>query len=142
MVLADEEIEHASPYWYARVIGLFHGEFACRGDNNPAKHLDCLFVRWMKRDTDDGLGFRTMRYPKISFWEGQNTVEAFGFIDPSQVIRSVHLIPCFHLGRTKELLPPSMARQPKEEDEDWLAFYVNMYVNALLSITLIHLISC
>ena len=52
---------------------------------------------------------------------------AFGFLDPKEVIRGVHLIPTFHHGRTTTLLPPSItARVPSEKDEDWYYYYVNM----------------
>ena len=52
---------------------------------------------------------------------------AFGFLDPSLVIRGCHLIPCFSNGRTAALLRQgaSVARRPSEDD-DWCSFYVNM----------------
>ena len=52
---------------------------------------------------------------------------AFGFLDPQEVIRGVHLIPTFYHGQTTTLLPPSItARVPSEKDEDWYYYYVNM----------------
>jgi hypothetical protein len=54
---------------------------------------------------------------------------AFGFIKPEDVIRGVHIMPCQHRGKTSDLLPPSpLARGLSEEDEDWVAYYVNMWV--------------
>ena len=52
--------------------------------------------------------------------------EAFGFINPEDVIRGVHVIPAFCYGRTKNLLPPSIACNKSENDEDWDWYYVNM----------------
>jgi len=51
---------------------------------------------------------------------------AFGFLDPAQVIREVHLIPCFSEGDTGDLLEPSLAWLPHEGDLDWRCYYVNM----------------
>ena len=53
---------------------------------------------------------------------------AFSFLDPKQVIRSVHLIPTFARGHTSERLGLSIAHQPTENDEDWEGYYINMYV--------------
>jgi hypothetical protein len=52
---------------------------------------------------------------------------AFGFLDPSFVIRGCHLIPAFAEGRSDTLLRrgPSLARSEQEAD-DWAFFYVNM----------------
>jgi hypothetical protein len=50
--------------------------------------------------------------------------EAFGFLDPGEVIRGVHIIPAFAHGRTSDLLGPSISRQPAENDKDWLYYYV------------------
>jgi len=55
---------------------------------------------------------------------------AFGFLDPSLVIRGCHLIPRFASGRTNALMSyqgPTVARAPGCT-EDWTNFYVNMHV--------------
>ncbi|KAF8235256.1 hypothetical protein L208DRAFT_1257852, partial [Tricholoma matsutake] len=51
---------------------------------------------------------------------------AFGFLDPADVIRGVHMIPAFAYGTTSEFLGPSIARQQCENDEDWVYYYVSM----------------
>ena len=48
---------------------------------------------------------------------------AFGFIDPAEVIRGVHLIPAFAHGKTDRLFGPSIACPLKDEDQDWQYFY-------------------
>ena len=77
-------------------------------------------------------GFFTRRLHRIGFIDAA-TGGAFGFIDPAQVIRSVHLVPAFHYGRIDDLLlGPSIARQYSIDDDDregntdWRYFYVNM----------------
>jgi hypothetical protein len=54
---------------------------------------------------------------------------AFGLIDPTQVIRGVHLIPAFYYGTTQDLLGPerSIAHQhPELENSDYVAYYLGM----------------
>jgi hypothetical protein len=55
-----------------------------------------------------------------------NDPAAFGFLDPNEVIRAVHLIPAFNEGRTANLLGPSIARQESEKDMDWTYYYVGL----------------
>jgi hypothetical protein len=57
----------------------------------------------------------------------ENTSPAFGFIDPANIIRGVHLIPAFNDGLTSGLLDTSpLACQPHEGDYDWNFFYITM----------------
>ena len=57
--------------------------------------------------------------------DGSNS-ESFGFIDPGDVLRAVHLIPCFSLGRTTSILSTSVARRANEDDQDYERYYVNL----------------
>ncbi|KAK2461377.1 hypothetical protein APHAL10511_006601 [Amanita phalloides] len=50
------------------------------------------------------------------------------FLGPCTCIRPVHLEPAFALGCTDEYLPPSIAHQNEDEDEDWAFYYVNIFV--------------
>ncbi len=63
----------------------------------------------------------------IGFIDGKDP-DVFGFLDPDDVIRAVHLKPVFARGHTSDFLPSSIARRPDEFDKDWECFYVNMYV--------------
>jgi hypothetical protein len=73
---------------------------------------------------------RYARLPIVGFVEDSDDL-AFGFLDPSLVIRGCHLIPRFASGRTNTLMMlyqgPTAARAPGYTD-DWTNFYVNMYV--------------
>ena len=58
---------------------------------------------------------------------------AFGFINPSQVIHGMHLIPVFFHGTTQELLGPTKSIAHSElEDEDHLLYYLDMCLVTLL----------
>ena len=49
---------------------------------------------------------------------------AFGFVDPSDVLRGVKLIPAFKYGKTAELLLHSTTRVKEDGNDDWAVFYV------------------
>jgi hypothetical protein len=133
MVLSHENDNERHPYWYARLICIFHIDVWYYGGENTLstpKHMDVLFVRWFGRDMSFNGGFSSKCLHRIGFLTDDIDSDpgCFGFIDPDQVIRGVHLIPAYAYGRTEKYLGPSFARCEEEGDEDWLYFYVNMYV--------------
>ena len=133
MVNAPETSSDAQPFWYARVIGIFHAVVASSHTDVMDKSLhrmDFLWVRWFGMEPGRyKYGIRHARLPKIGFAESTADPNAFSFLDPAQAIRGVHVIPTFTEGRTPALLPTtkSVARilNPEEED-DWVNFYINM----------------
>lgn len=133
MILAPHEDDgdvqaNAHPYWYARVLGIFHVNVRHRGLLSRSKHpqrMDVLWVRWFGRDLTAPGGFKAQRLHRVGFidWEQSNS---FGFLDPAQVLRASHLVPAFAHGKTDEYLPPSIARQHDEKDLDYVYYYVGM----------------
>jgi hypothetical protein len=129
MVLSPESGEDAHPFWYAQVLGVFHTRILHVGPaatNRSVQNVEFLWVRWLGLVPDHQFGFKSAHLPKIGFVEHTDSL-AFGFLDPSLVIRGCHLIPAFANGKTSSLLPftPTAARSPNEH-EDWVAFYVMM----------------
>jgi hypothetical protein len=123
MVLSGDDTH---PYWYARIVGIFHAmalQVGPKSKSREPRKMDFLFVRWFGLDNEEIGGWRTKKLHQIGFIEGD---EAFGFVDPADVIRAVHLIPRFSQGRTADLLGPSFARSVQENNEDWVRYYVNM----------------
>ena len=128
MVLSHEDIENAHPYWYARIIGIFHMDVQYCGpelSNHVPRRINFLWVRWFTHNRNVQSGWAVRCLPCISFYP-QGEPEAFGFIDPEQVICAAHLISAFCFGHTTALLPPSIAHRKSEKDEDWDWYYVNM----------------
>jgi len=127
MTLSREINPAVHRFWYAQVVCAFHIQvhFCLGGISQPKRGMEVLWVRWFGVDPDHRWGFKQARLPKISFVPDSN--DAFGFLDPSLVIRGCHIIPAFADGRTDLLMPrgPSLSRRPGEVD-DWRAFYVNM----------------
>jgi len=91
--------------------------------------MEFLWVRWFGIDPEHRYGHRAARLPKIGFVPDSDPV-AFGFLDPLLVLRGCHLIPAFNDGRTSDLLMASCtAARPPHEDDDWAAFYVNIFAD-------------
>lgn len=127
-----EPDEH--PFWYARVLGLFHAKVMRvepnRGSSQPM-FVEFLWVRWYGVVPGYRSGIHVAKLPKIGFVEDSDEF-AFGFVDPSLIIRACHLIPAFASGRTVNLLRTrelTAARRPEETD-DWEDYYVMMLVRS------------
>jgi hypothetical protein len=147
MVLAREEDSNdPHPYWYARIIGTYHVEVRHTGLLSSSLNVHMIkfvWVRWFERNSGTRAGFKAKRLHRLSFLPGRD-MEAFGFINPKDIVRGVHLIAAFTHGRTNELLPrslghPSFKTSSKdwqdndEEEADWAYDYVDMYVPFLRS---------
>lgn len=150
MVLSREDDRTAQPYWYARVIGVFHAHVSCSHRKSPQKTMESmpfLWVRWLGAAPPPyKAGPAHARLPKVGFvpWNKDFDNYSFGFLDPAEVLRGAHLIPAFHDGRTNTLLPHdcAVARQVKNRDgkpvsttDDWENYYVNVYVHLIVILT-------
>lgn len=130
MVKSPETEPGSHPYWYAKVLGVFHTlvqHVGTHSINPKPQRMEFLWVRWLGVEPGYQAGRRRARLPKIGFVPDSDDY-AFGFLDPSLVIRGSHLIPVFSDGRTNELLrttSPTAARDEQEVD-DWVGYYVNM----------------
>lgn len=129
MLLSHEETSDAHPYWYARIIGIFHVDVVHKETLPEPQRINFLWIRWFGYDCTFNAGWTAKRLHRIGFLDaGSPGSGAFGFLDPAVVIRSVHLIPAFAHGQTGDLLSPaqSVARLPLGENCDWCYYYVNM----------------
>jgi hypothetical protein len=127
VMMLSRDDEH--PYWYAQIIGIFHVIVMQTGPKSKSrepKKMEFLFVRWFGLDSEEIGGWKAKKLHQIGFMNGD---AAFGFVDPADVIRAVHLIPRFAQGQTKDLLGPSIARSVLDKDQDWVRYYVNVYVH-------------
>ena len=126
----EEVIAH--PYWYGRVIRIFHVNVVHHGPKltSPDKQrINFLWVRWFDLDVSFHSGWKALQLHHVGFLNAKSpTDHVFSFLDPSIVICGAHIIPAFAHGQTLELLhpPQSIARQPLNENCDWQYYYVNM----------------
>lgn len=72
------------PYWYARVLGIFHAKVFYKGKPAPVR-IEFLWVRWFGRDPEWASGPKHRRLDRLGYVP-QEDPEAFGFLDPSQVL--------------------------------------------------------
>ncbi|KAF8148263.1 hypothetical protein B0H34DRAFT_668897, partial [Crassisporium funariophilum] len=131
MLLSHDSESH--PYWYARVIGIFHVDIIHTGPHSisPNKQrVDFLWIRWFGRDLTYAAGWKAQRLHRVGFLDAEQS-GAFGFLDPAVVLRGVHMMPGFACGTTNEYLHPprSVARMPLNEVTDWQYYYVGMFVD-------------
>lgn len=116
----------AHPYCYARVLGIFHTQVqlnSSRSRNRELHRIEFLWVRWYDIDEKARVGFEANRQFQLKFRTGS---QAFGFVNPANILRAVHLIPNFHKSTTTHFLERSIARRNDENNEDYYRYYVNM----------------
>ena len=128
LLLSHEDEGHSyHPYWYARVLGIFHVNILHTGPNSRTpnvQRIDFLFVRWFGRDLGHSGGWSTRRLHRVGFLSADSP-GAFEFVNPFDIICGVHMIPAFAYGKISEL-GKSVAQRPVDDDEDWLYYYVGM----------------
>nr|GAT45436.1 predicted protein [Mycena chlorophos] len=128
MILSQDPSD-PHPYWYGEIVGIFHVNVLLADvAGSQFQRIEFVLVRWLQRDVRYRSGFLHKRLPRVSYIPHHNQ-EAFGFLDPADILRGAHFIPAFHHGRTKEYLPKSIVRRTSEGDEDWKYYYVNMVVD-------------
>lgn len=86
-------------FCYARIIGIYHANIQYVGpglkDYN-ARRLDFLHVRWFKLEPNarqNSAPLDMLQFVPL------NSPDAFGFVDPAEVLRGCHLIPAFAKGQ-------------------------------------------
>ncbi|KAI0374977.1 hypothetical protein BV20DRAFT_1033013 [Pilatotrama ljubarskyi] len=121
------------PFTYARVIGVFHVNVRpLELPYDDLVRMDVLWVRWLAVDQPGG--FSRKRLPRLQFVKDGPDEAAFGFVDPRDVIRGIHLIPAFAHKHTVELLGPSEAARvgpdySQDNDTDFRYYYANLFAD-------------
>ena len=132
MVLADDADAGASdhPFWYARILGIYHVNVIYAGpgmtDYTP-RRLDFLFVRWFH--PLETFKWADCRLDQVAF-PPMADEDAFGFLDPRDVLRACHIVPTFSRGmvHSDEVSMSQLAR----DSHDWKRYYVNKWVMDLI----------
>ncbi|KAL1684855.1 hypothetical protein GGG16DRAFT_129726 [Schizophyllum commune] len=102
-----------------RNVMVFHARISHPTLSLEPHRVEFLWVRWFLLIDHGQSGSTKMRLERLQYLDGPS---AFGFVDPSEVIRGCHLMPVFHRGCTRELLGPSLYRDSSEGD--WASYYV------------------
>ncbi|PSS34057.1 hypothetical protein PHLCEN_2v1902 [Hermanssonia centrifuga] len=85
------------PYSYTRVLGIFHANvvYHIDGKHDTVHLLEFLWVRWYHLCKHWKGGFKHQKLHRLEFMD-----EAYGFLDPDDVIQGAHIIPAFVHGRS------------------------------------------
>ncbi|KAJ7712350.1 hypothetical protein DFH07DRAFT_683203, partial [Mycena maculata] len=133
MYLSPED-DASHPFSYAQVIGVFHANVIHNipGASTVPQRIEFLWVRRYRLDPKWRGGFKYKRLHRLEFLPADDP-QAFGFLNPDEVIRGAHIIPAFSAGTTTEFLSEDsigrLVREGLDDDEDWRYYYVNLFVD-------------
>lgn len=112
------------PYVYARVLGIFRLNVLHGPTMVDEVKMDVLWVRWLKIDEAHRAGWKAKRLYRVNFVPSLED-NAFGFLDPEDVIRGAHLIPGFHHKRRHPSISDPVSIWDHKKESDWRAYYIN-----------------
>lgn len=124
---SDKNIGSEHPFWYGRVLGVYHANVIYIGkgsDNYQPRRLDFLWVRWYHFN-DRPCGWQQLRLDKLHFPPLAES-GSFGFLDPNHVLRSAHIIP--HLSGGKVHSDGTSTSHLAQSGADWNTYVINRYV--------------
>ena len=123
MLLANSHGD-GHPFSYARVLGIFHANIIYTGSGSKdfqSRRIEFLWVRWFEVLQDcsawEQYALDIVRFVLMT------DEDAFGFVDPANVLRGCHVIPSFAGGR---LHPNGIAMSRWAGDsDDWKQYCIN-----------------
>jgi hypothetical protein len=122
-------------FQYARVLGIYHVNLIY---NEPTTHqyqthrMDFLWVRYFEviQNVSVQRGWSTSLLDQLQF-HPLNSANAFGFVDPAQVLRGCHIIPRFSMGKwSRDNIVAVSVRA--NSVQDWVRYYANRSVKSIL----------
>ena len=124
-----DPVSHAAsdghPFRYGRILGIYHTDivyFIPHTGISSAQTMEFLLVHWYRRDVTHKAGFKRCRLHRLELLP-PDSPEAFGFLDPDDVIRGCHLIPAFAHGPEEDWPLPSVTDGASKQA--WKYYYVN-----------------
>jgi hypothetical protein len=127
MVLNDDSDDSAfhHPFRYARILGVYHVNVVYVGSGmlyyQPHK-IQFLWVRWYRTVETICTGWGARKLDRLQF-SPIGVDDTFGFLDPSDVFRSCHIIPTF--ARGKHYVDGKGLSFLAHDSTDWTEYYVN-----------------
>ena len=79
IIILSHEDDDTHPYWYAKIIGIFHAVVQHPSKPDPTS-MDLLWVRWYGRNILHHSGWKSKHLPRIGFVDSDNELP-FGFLD-------------------------------------------------------------
>jgi hypothetical protein len=106
-------------YRYAKVLGIHHVNAVYAGNVYETRRVEFLFVRWY--ESVQSHTWETHTLGRVRFLPLEHP-DAFGFVNPVDVLRACHVIPAFSRGRRNPNVGISAVAGDKH---DWKEYYVN-----------------
>lgn len=116
------------PFCYARVLGIYHANVVYTGPgmvNYQPHRMEFLWVRWYHQIDAARTGWKYRKLDRANF-APISAAGAFGFVDPSDILRACHLIPVFHKG-LQHVDGHGFSRFA-QDSSDWVEYYINRCV--------------
>jgi hypothetical protein len=121
----DSTSDQDHPFRYAQVLGIYHANVVYVGpgmlDYQP-RRIEFLWVRWYQNVGLERTGWNGRKLDRIQF-PPVSSDDAFGFIDPSDVLRTCHVIPAF--ARGKRYWDGKGLSCCAQDSSEWAEYYVN-----------------
>jgi hypothetical protein len=113
-------------YTYARVLGIYHVNVIYIGSgvsNFRPQRMEFLWVRWFANTIDEPVQRSWVRRQLDCLQLlPVNHLDAFGFVDPANVLRGAHLMPRFAKGR--QHTNGKGISECARDSQDWRQYYV------------------
>jgi len=122
-VMALSRGDPSHPYVYARVLGIYRVKVLHPTMATPTS-MDVLWVHWFQIDKTHQAGWKAKRLYRVQLIPNLED-SAFGFLDPDDVVRGAHLIPCFGKGLIVDLLIAAISKWDCSRSANWQYYYVN-----------------
>jgi hypothetical protein len=125
--MTDSDASEQHPYLYARVLGIYHVNATYIGPgmiDYRSHRIDFLWVRWYQ--CVDETSSRCISLDRVCF-PPMAEPDAFGFVDPDDVLRCCHIIP--HFAQGLRHLDGKGVSHCAQDNLDWRFYYINRWVN-------------
>jgi hypothetical protein len=125
---ADAQVSNEHhPFRYARILGVYHVNAVYVGpgmkDYQP-RRMEFLWVRWYEHIETTSTGWDHFKLHRIHFPPVAEE-NAFGFIDPTDILRCCHVIPYFSKG--KRHVDGRGLSRCAGDSQDWIAYNINQW---------------
>lgn len=114
------------PFIYARVLGIYHANVVYKSTTTGSQiytpnRMEFLFVRWFTY-LGSNVQWADLKLDSLSFMP-VNSENAFGFIDPADILRGCHILPWFRGGKV-HADRHGISRVANDKN-DWCQYRVN-----------------
>ena len=111
------------PYVYAHILGIYRVKTLHHSMTHPTD-MDVLWVHWFRLDRKHKAGWKAKRLYRIEFIPILED-GAFGFLNPDDIIRGIHLIPSFIQDLVEVGPEVSKSKWDYVPTRNWRSYYVN-----------------